>query len=85
MISLNDSFGAPKTSKTHFALKLSLYIMFCLNRAFEELFLLLTDSSKVVWILNVDLHIYYIIISLKDSLGAPTSLKKSLHAKTKSS
>ena len=83
-MSLRDSFGSPKTSKTQFALKLSLYNKFCLNRAFEGLFLLRSDSSKVVLIPNVYLHIYYFIISLKDALGAPTSLKKSLRAKTKS-
>ena len=84
MISLKDSFEHQKTSKTHFALKLSLYNNFCLNRAFQGLFWLRSDPSKAVLIPNVYLHIYYIIISLKDSLRAPTSLKKFLHAKTKS-
>ena len=84
MISLKDSFEHQKTSKTHFALKLNLYNKFCLNRAFEGLFWVRSDSSKVVLIRNVYLHIYYIIISLKHSLGAPTSLKKSPRAKTKS-
>ena len=46
------SFGALKALKTHFALKLSLYNKFCLDRAFEGQFWLRSDSSKVFLIPN---------------------------------
>ena len=75
IISLKDSFGPPKTSKTHFVLKLSLYNKFCLNRGFEGLFWLRSYPSKAVLIPNVYLHIYCIIRSLMDSLGAQQALK----------
>ena len=70
-----------QTLKTHFALNLSAYNKFYLNKAFNGLFWLQSDSSKVVLNLHEYLNIYCIIISLRDSFLAPTSLKNSLHAK----
>ena len=48
---------------------------------FNWVFWLRSDSSKIVLIPTEYLSIYYIIISIKYSFGAPTSLKKSLRAK----
>ena len=70
-----------QTLKTHFALNLSAYNKFNLNRAFKGLFWLQSDSSKVVLIQQEYLNVYCSIISLRDSFWAPTSLKKSLRVK----
>ena len=72
------------TLKTHFAVNLSAYNKFYLNRAFKGLYWLRCDSSKVVLFLNTYLKIYCVIISLRDSFGAQKILKKSHHTKKKS-
>ena len=81
IISLRDSFGALKTLELHFALNLSAYNKFYLNRAFKGLYWLRCDSSKIVLTLNEYLNIYCVIISLRDSFRAQTNLKKSLRQK----
>ena len=74
IISLRDSFGALKTLELHFALNLSAYNKFYLNRAFKGLYWLPCDSSKVVYILNEYLPMYCVIVSL----GTHLELKKTL-------
>ena len=73
-----------QTLKTHFPLNLIAYNKFYLNRAFKGLYWLRCDSTKVVLILIEYLNIYCVIISLRDSFGAQTNLKKSFRVKTKS-
>ena len=73
-----------QTLKTHFALNLSAYNKLYVNRAFKGLSCLWCDSSNVVLMLNEYLKIYYVIISLRESFGAQTKLKKSIRVKTKS-
>ena len=73
-----------KNLKAKFALNVSTYNKFYVNLAFKGLFWLQSDSSIVVLILNEYLNIYCIIISLIDSFGALTRIKKSLPTKTKS-
>ena len=70
--------------KTNFAQKLSAYNQFDLNRGFKGLLWLRNMSSKVDLILNEYLNKDYDIISLRESFGAQTNLKKSIRAKTKS-
>ena len=65
-----------KTLRKNFALNLSTYNKFYLNRAFKGLYSLRCDSSKVVLILNKYLNIYCVIICLRGSFGAQTNLKK---------
>ena len=67
IISLRDALELKKTLKTHFAKKLSPFNNLCLNRAFKELFLHKSDSSKVVLNPNEYSNILYIITSLRDS------------------
>ena len=67
--------------KTHFPLNLIAYNKFYLNRAFKGLYWLRCDSTKVVLILIEYLNIYCVIISLRDSFGAQTNLKRSLRQK----
>ena len=69
------------TLKNDVALNLSAHNKFHVNRAFKGLFRLRCDSSKVVLFLNKYLNIYCVIISLRDSFGAQTNLKKSLRQK----
>ena len=61
--------------KTHFALNLSAYNKFYVNRASKGLCWLRWDPRKVVLILNEHLNKDYDIISLRDSFGAQTNLK----------
>ena len=56
-----------KTLKTQFALNLSAYNKFYLNRAFKGLLSLRSDSNKVVLFLHEYLNINCIIISVRDS------------------
>ena len=83
-MSLRDSFGAAKNHKTLFTLNVNTYNKFYLNLGVKVLFRLRSESSKVVLMPNEYLNIYCIIISLRDSLRPPKSVKKSLRAETKS-
>ena len=67
--------------ETHYALKQCPYNWFDPNRAFKRLFWLRSDSGKVVSIPNEYLKVKYIVINLRDSFGAPTSIKNSFRFK----
>ena len=71
-----------QTLKTHFELNLSAYKKFYIIRASKWPFWLRSYSGKVVLILHEYLNIYYIIISLRNSFGAPRSSKNTFHVKT---
>ena len=85
IIILKDLFGAETNFKKSLCAKLSPFNNLCLNRAFKKLFWHRSDSSKVILIQNEYLNIEYIIISLRESFGAPTKLKNAHRTKTKSS
>ena len=65
-----------QTLKTHFALILSAYNKFYLNRAFKGLYWLGCDSSKAVLILNEYLNMYCVIVSLGTHLELQQTLKR---------